>query len=327
MSVSRHPPLLFLAVVVVLASTTSAWVIQPQSNLLLLRLNNHHKTCSVLHMSDNKKEGGESTGSLTFEDAERELRLQEDTEEVEELDEASVVPNSDPDTVSTLRDAIRERTSSLGVEEAVLSKEYVKAARQRALEGRGSKGNDWAGIDLSKISQEEAPPGPDDDDEEDDDLMNPFKNPFKGLDAIKEAEESMTEEMKRETDPLMYEPWNVQVWETFKSIDWPTLNTVLIQVVVLFVGLFVACFTVIKTDLYSRKFFEFIGAAPTQDEIVEYIEAQKALVQELSAASGGSDAAAASSVDAATSAAADAAAANSGGIRMPTLDELADSFF
>ena len=154
-----------------------------------------------------------------------------------------------------MREAIKKRTESLGIEKSVVSKEAIKEAEERAKAGvanRGAGGEMETMLDLTQISQT-APRG------QDDETPAMFYEP----------ETEMTEEEMKEADPDGQMPILDQVRKELSLATWPTPAKAIKEIALL---LFIFVFTsalIINWDNFLRNFYTDLGFIPRPEDIMQ----------------------------------------------------------
>lgn len=142
-----------------------------------------------------------------------------------------------------LRESVRARTSSLGIEAASRDqlKEYEERARARA--AQGSLG---AGLDLSKIS-----------------------NSLEQLSINANPEDQLSEEEQRQADEIGFKPFYEQMLYELGQSTFPDPPAVVIKVILILILGFTTGFTIIKTDSTVMEFYKASGILPRQEDIIE----------------------------------------------------------
>ena len=158
-----------------------------------------------------------------------------------------------------VRDAIRARTGSLGLEESQVSKEFLAEAAARAAMRSGSGGGGGSRLDLSKISDGSS----------------------KILSINYDPEDEMTQEEMESADPLGFKPFQEQMTFEFGQTTFPDLFSTFSRVVVLVIVAFTTGFLIITTDSLVREVMMAKGFIPRPEDIINAKEAGLALSQEL----------------------------------------------
>ena len=164
---------------------------------------------------------------------------------------------SEASAQEALRDAVKARTMTLGMETA--SQDALKEVEKRAAQ-RGSSSS-FGGLDLSKITD----------------------GGYEKLSINYEPEEEMTEEEMRQADPLGFQPALEQYKFELKETTFPDAGTTLAKVGLLIALGLVTGLLIINTDKTVRNLYVSQGLLPSADDVraaqTSGMEMAKELVQ------------------------------------------------
>jgi len=223
-------------------------------------------TTTICKMSDQWDD--ETTSSTTnnepvvtsYDDATKGMIAEAEAKELEAMGGYDdIVPGSEYNSQEKVRDAIRARTGSLGLEESQVSKEFLAEAAARAAMRSGSGGGGGSRLDLSKISDGSS----------------------KILSINYDPEDEMTQEEMESADPLGFKPFQEQMTFEFGQTTFPDLFSTFSRVVVLVIVAFTTGFLIITTDSLVREVMMAKGFIPRPEDIINAKEAGLALSQEL----------------------------------------------
>ena len=155
-----------------------------------------------------------------------------------------------------MREAIRQRAESLGIERSKVSVEAIQAAQERAKQAVENKMSGATQLDLSQITSD-GPRG-----EQDENIPTMFFEP--------EAE--MSEEEMREADPDGQLSFIEQTMKEIKAATWPTPGAVIKEVVLLLVVGALSTVIIINWDNLLREFYTSVGLIPTEEQIMQGTE-------------------------------------------------------
>jgi hypothetical protein len=140
-----------------------------------------------------------------------------------------------------MRAAIRARTEEMGLEKAKLSKQIIQEANQRAKAGERVQG-----LDLSQIRG----------------------NLPEGMPSVLyDPEDEMTDEEKKEVDPVGQMSIVQQFQNELTNAKWPQPMAALKEVAVMFVVVAVTGALIIFWDRFLRDTYTNIGLIPSSDAI------------------------------------------------------------
>lgn len=162
----------------------------------------------------------------------------------------------------TLREALRSRTQSLGIEKSQVTAEYVERraaeARKAGSAAAAAESNDtFGGLDLSQIRQTQK--------------VNPYA-PDENLPSMfYEVDEMLTDEEKAMTDPVSLLPYIEQAKIELKATKFPTPWAALRGVVVVIVTVVFTTFLVVGWDNLVRQLYtDILHFIPTPEELADY---------------------------------------------------------
>jgi hypothetical protein len=160
-----------------------------------------------------------------------------------------------------MRAAIRARTAEMGLEKSRVSAQYVESRKERAVQAgpAGQPSPDvFAGLDLSQISTERAPPSSSSQWSED--MPSMFYDP----------EDDMTIEEQEEVDPIMKLNPVEQGLNELRNAKWPDLGSAFREVLLMVVVVAVSGALIIGWDKVLRELYTAAGFIPTKEEIANY---------------------------------------------------------
>eukprot|EP00980_Cylindrotheca_fusiformis_P026300 scaffold15772_cov162-Cylindrotheca_fusiformis.AAC.2 len=158
--------------------------------------------------------------------------------------------------INRVRDAIRQRTQSLGIEKSKISMEAIQAAEERAKSGAANSGeSSFQQLDLSKITSD-SPRGKGD------------NVPAMFFDA----EEELTEEEMAEADPDGQLSLKDQALKEIGAATWPTPVSALKEVVLLIAVVAFTAALIINWDNFLRELYTSIGLIPSEDDLMKGAE-------------------------------------------------------
>jgi len=188
----------------------------------------------------------------TFDDAGVAMSDEDEQKKVSGMGDYDSNPDYNPDDISRVRDAIRQRTESLGIERSTVSVDAIQAAQERAKSAVENGQSGASQLDLSQIS-EQAPRG----DAEDVPAM------------FFEPEAEMTPEEMVEADPDGQMNYLEQVMNEVKAATWPTPAAALKEVFVLIIVATSTCFGIIAWDNLLRDTYTNLGFIPRSEDIMK----------------------------------------------------------
>ena len=169
-----------------------------------------------------------------------------------------------------MRAAIRERTSTLGIEKSQVSADFIQARERAAVAGGSAaaaneqaagSGDMFGGIDLSKITADgrnaAQPAGKQDWDE---DMPTMFYDP----------DQELTAEEQQEVDPIMTKNILQQGWSELKNAKWPDFASAGREVVVMGVVVAFSALLIVGGDNLLRAVYTSAGFIPTPEELANY---------------------------------------------------------
>jgi preprotein translocase subunit SecE len=152
----------------------------------------------------------------------------------------NVIPDQySSDNIDRMRAAIRKRTEEMGLEKSKLSKQLIEDANQRA-----KAGEQVQGLDLSKI-RGQIP----------EDMPSMLYDP----------EDEMTDEEKKEVDPVGQLSLFKQAQNELQNAKWPQPLAAMREVVVMFVVVAATGALIIFWDKFLREIYTNIGFIPSSD--------------------------------------------------------------
>jgi len=188
----------------------------------------------------------------TFDDAGIAMTDEDEQKKLDGMGDYDSNPDYNADDISRVREAIKQRTESLGIERSAISVDAIKAAQERA---KAAVENGKAGgsqLDLSQISLE-APRGDDE-----------------GVPAMFfEPEAEMTEEEMAEADPDGQLSFPEQVLKEIRAATWPTPLAALKEVFVLIAVATSTCFLILRWDNFLRDTYTELGFIPRPEDIMK----------------------------------------------------------
>lgn len=192
----------------------------------------------------------------SFDDAGIAMKDEEEQKQLEEMGDYDTNEDYNDADISRVRDAIKERAESLGLERSKVSVEAIQAAQEQAKSAVENKQSGASMLDLSQISAE-APRG-----EMDENLPAMFFEP--------EAE--MSEEEMIEADPDGQLSFMEQAMKEIKAATWPTPAAVIKEVALLLIVGGLSGVILINWDNVLREFYTNVGLIPSPEEITKGTE-------------------------------------------------------
>jgi hypothetical protein len=161
-----------------------------------------------------------------------------------------------------MREAVRARTSAMGLEKSKVSADYIASKTTQAKQG-GPPGtqqdpDSFGGLDLSQIS-DRAPPG-ERKSTYDESLPSMFYDP----------EDDLTKEEQDEVDPIRKENPIKQGLNELTNAKWPGPAAALREVVVLVIVVAVTGFIIIEWDQLLRTVYTTAGFIPNKEGLANY---------------------------------------------------------
>lgn len=200
-----------------------------------------------------KKEEDEE--AMTFDSASQALREAEELERAEKsgnlvTDEQVAKFESKKADYDAMRERIRSRASSMGVEKSITTAEAIKAANERALAG-GSTPSETPELDLSAFGGMPASPFKTDEEEDPDDLP---------------------EEEKAEIDPVSQEGYIKQAQVELSNVKWPSLGATLRLTGIMVLIFVITAGYILVLDNVLRSAFTDWGLIPKPDQVFDFSE-------------------------------------------------------
>eukprot|EP00560_Eucampia_antarctica_P006750 CAMPEP_0197825520 /NCGR_PEP_ID=MMETSP1437-20131217/2578_1 /TAXON_ID=49252 ORGANISM="Eucampia antarctica, Strain CCMP1452" /NCGR_SAMPLE_ID=MMETSP1437 /ASSEMBLY_ACC=CAM_ASM_001096 /LENGTH=253 /DNA_ID=CAMNT_0043425537 /DNA_START=63 /DNA_END=824 /DNA_ORIENTATION=+ len=181
--------------------------------------------------------------SLSFTDAEQALKAEEEEKRMEsrgnEDGEDKRKFDANKNSYDDMRAKIRARASEMGVEKSVATVEAIKAATNRAQAGESAKENQ---VDLSKF----------------------------GADFLDSEEDELTDEQKKEIDPVSQASLIDQVMNEVKNTRFPTTVATLKQASLMVTIFLVTAGLILKVDEVLRIQITDWGFIPRPNDIGDY---------------------------------------------------------
>eukprot|EP00565_Helicotheca_tamesis_P006224 CAMPEP_0185724712 /NCGR_PEP_ID=MMETSP1171-20130828/1114_1 /TAXON_ID=374046 /ORGANISM="Helicotheca tamensis, Strain CCMP826" /LENGTH=276 /DNA_ID=CAMNT_0028392631 /DNA_START=142 /DNA_END=975 /DNA_ORIENTATION=+ len=204
-------------------------------------------TVAPLRMSDSKdsSEGGDGTeGTASFYEAASALEKEEEDKRMAETglglsEEQEAEFEAKKGTFDDMRARIRARTTDLGIEESVATKEAVEAATRRAMAGADATSDQ---LDLSKI----------------------------GDSVLYDPSEELTEEQQAEIDKVSQLSFFEQAKEEFANTKWPSFGATLRQSLVMVLIFVVSATIILNADEFIRTKYTELGFIPRPDEVYDF---------------------------------------------------------
>lgn len=157
------------------------------------------------------------------------------------------------ENIEKMREAIRARADDLGVEKSKISQQYFEEARKRA--EMNAANNRPGGLDLSQISSGNEPKSQKQ--QWDEELPSMLYDPT----------DELTEEERKEADPV----GQMQIWEQviteLKSAKWPDFLSALREVAVMFAVVAISGVIIIGWDKTLRSVYTDLGMIPRSEDI------------------------------------------------------------
>lgn len=197
-------------------------------------------------MSDSKdsSEGEGTEGAASFYEAasalekeEEDRRLAESGSGVSEEQEAEF--EAKKGTFDDMRARIKARTSELGIEESVATKDAVEAATRRAMAGADATTPE---LDLSKI----------------------------GDSVLYDPSEELTEEQQAEIDKVSQLSFFEQAKDEFANTKWPSFGATIRQSLVMLLIFVVTAAIILNADEFIRTKYTDLGFIPRPDEVYDF---------------------------------------------------------
>jgi hypothetical protein len=160
-----------------------------------------------------------------------------------------------------MREAVRARTSAMGLEKSKVSADYILSKTQSAKNagppGANADPDSFGGLDLSQISDS---PGAERKSTYDESLPSMFYD----------AADDLTKEEQEEVDPISKENPFSQGMNELANAKWPGPGAALREVVVLIIVVAVTGFIIIEWDQLLRSIYTGAGFIPSQDSLAKY---------------------------------------------------------
>ena len=160
-----------------------------------------------------------------------------------------------------MRAVIRARTAEMGLEKSRVSAEYIESKKERAIQSGPSGPSDpdqFAGLDLSKISSVGAPSSSSS--QWNEDMPSMFYDP----------EDELTLEEQEEADPIMKLNPVDQGRNELRNAKWPDMGSALREVVLMLVVVALSAVLIIGWDKILREVYTTLGFIPTKEDIANY---------------------------------------------------------
>ena len=160
-----------------------------------------------------------------------------------------------------MRAVIRARTAEMGLEKSRVSAEYIESKKEKAIQSGPSGQSDpdqFAGLDLSKISSERAPSSSSSQWTED--MPSMFYDP----------EDELTPEEQEEADPVMKLNPVDQGLNELRNAKWPDMGSALREVFLMLVVVALSAVLIIGWDKILRELYTSFGFIPTKEDIANY---------------------------------------------------------
>eukprot|EP00539_Tryblionella_compressa_P001604 CAMPEP_0178745940 /NCGR_PEP_ID=MMETSP0744-20121128/7555_1 /TAXON_ID=913974 /ORGANISM="Nitzschia punctata, Strain CCMP561" /LENGTH=297 /DNA_ID=CAMNT_0020399141 /DNA_START=209 /DNA_END=1102 /DNA_ORIENTATION=- len=195
-----------------------------------------------------------ATSRASFDEAGESLKKQEDDEKMDAVGDFDANPSYSDQTVEQIREAIKRRADSLGIERSVEDVEAKKEAEERARAQMEAKlsgsGQLEQLLDLSKISSQ----GPR---EIDPNLPSMFYEP----------ESEMTEQQIKEADPVGQMPYIEQFFNVIGRAEWPSFFDATKDVFVLLTSVVVSASLIVGWDSIVRYGLTKYDYLPSEEEV------------------------------------------------------------
>lgn len=150
----------------------------------------------------------------------------------------------------------------MGLEKSRVSAEYVESKKEKAIQSGPSGASDpdqFAGLDLSKISSERAPSSSSSS-QWTEDMPSMFYDP--------EDELSLAEQ--EEADPVMKLNPVEQGLNELRNAKWPDMGSALREVLLMLVVVALSAVLIIGWDKVLRELYTSLGFIPTKEDIANY---------------------------------------------------------
>ncbi|KAL3934875.1 MAG: hypothetical protein SGBAC_009501 [Bacillariaceae sp.] len=190
--------------------------------------------------------------TTSFDNADVAMKDADDQKRVNEMGDDSNDEYDDAD-IARVREAIKARTQSLGIEQSKVSVDAIQAAQERAKSAVENGASGFSQLDLSQIT-EDGPRG-----EQDENVPAMFFDP--------EAE--MTKEEMIEADPDGQLSFFEQFQKEVSEATWPTPGAALKEVAVLLITGALSTVIIINWDNFLRDFYTNVGMIPKEEEIMK----------------------------------------------------------
>jgi len=203
--------------------------------------------------SKGNDENTEQEESMTFDSASQALKEAEELARAEKsgnlvTDEQVAKFESKKAEYDAMRERIRSRASSIGVEKSVTTAEAIKRANVRALSGASSESPE---LDLSAFG-------------------GMPKSPFKTDDE--EDEEDLPEEEKRQIDPVGSKNLLQQAREELSNVKWPSLGSTLRLTGIMLLIFIITAAYILALDNVLRTAFTEWGLIPKPDQVFDFTD-------------------------------------------------------
>lgn len=259
----RYSLSLFSLLLALFCDQGATFVVHPQKQQLVSRRTAALQRVAVLFAQDGEGEQPPSESdaaptatSRSFDDAGQSLVDEENQKRIESMGDFDSNPDYNIDNIEKMREAIRARASSLGVEKSVLSQQYIEEAKARAQQNVGQAPGQ---LDLSQISTGNEPRKQADWDES---LPTMMYNP----------EDELTEEEQREIDKVGQLPFWEQFLSEVRAAQWPDFWSAGREVLLLFLVAGLSGLIIINFDQAVRSVYTNLGFIPTKDDIPGQLE-------------------------------------------------------
>lgn len=196
-------------------------------------------------MTDSNDTEGGDDGTASFYEASSALEKEEEDRRMQETglglsDEQAAEFESKKGSFDEMRAKIRARTSDLGIEESVATKEAVEAATRRAKAGADAEASTT--VDLSKI----------------------------GDSVLYDPSEELTEEQQAAIDKVGQLSFFEQAKEEFANTKWPSIGATFKQSLVMLLIFVVTAGIILNADEFIRTKYTELGLIPRPDEIYDF---------------------------------------------------------
>lgn len=176
---------------------------------------------------------------------------------------------SSMDQMEKMREAIRARTSAMGLEKSKVSADYIQQRQQQAVAAGSAKAasessDTFAGLDLSQISTAKAPPSARNsmwgDDEEQ--VPSMFYDP----------EDELSEDERALIDPMGQKGILDQGWNELQNAKWPDPVSALKEVGIMIIVVAVTGALIIGWDKLLRGLYtDVLHFIPSKDDLMQYM--------------------------------------------------------